>query len=230
MIDPPSLMPATPATRALFQAEAAALAPELGGLAGAYGLQIDLGEPVTLPRTPMLGCWARLSWNGTDYAGSLRARADESLPFADDVFRVVVLSHVLEHVPHTAELLAEATRVLAPDGLLAITGFHPVSGWWPWLMWKAHREHRSGFSVIAPMWLRPRLGRSDVNVYAVRRFGSLWPSQYMPQVTVSVPAGGCYLMLGRKRRHAVTPLRVIRSRSRASGPASLAPGAHRECA
>lgn len=223
-------MPVTPATRALFQAEAAALAPELGGLAGAYGLQIDLGEPMTLPRTPMLDCWARLSWDGAGYAGSLRARADEALPFADDAFRVVVLSHVLEHVPHTAELLAEAARVLAPDGLLAVTGFHPVSGWWPWLMWRARREKRSGFSVVAPMWLRPRLGRCEVNVYAMRRFGSLWPSRQVPEPTISVPAGGCYLLLGRKRHHAVTPLRTLRARSRAQQPAPLAPGAHRECA
>lgn len=229
MTEPFSLFPATPATGALFRAEAAALAPELSGLAGAYGLQIDLGPPSTLPRTPMLSAWARLSWDGSGYAGSLRARADESLPFVDDVFRVVVLSHVLEHLPHADEVLAEATRVLAPDGLLAITGFHPLGAWWPWLMWHLRSGHRGSLSVVAPVWLRPRLVRRDVSVYAVRRFGSVWPSRHAPAPTATA-IGGCYLLLGRKRRHAVTPLRPRRARARASAPATLAPGVHRECA
>jgi SAM-dependent methyltransferase len=38
------------------------------------------------------------------------------LPFASDFFDVVILNHVLEHVPAPNQLLAEIWRVLAPEG------------------------------------------------------------------------------------------------------------------
>ncbi|SBW22331.1 methylase involved in ubiquinone/menaquinone biosynthesis [Candidatus Protofrankia californiensis] len=43
------------------------------------------------------------------------------LPFAQDgVYDLVLLSHVLEHIPEPAGLLAEARRVVADDGLVAV--------------------------------------------------------------------------------------------------------------
>lgn len=43
------------------------------------------------------------------------------LPFADGTFAVIWCSEVLEHVADTARFLAEARRVLAPGGTLALT-------------------------------------------------------------------------------------------------------------
>lgn len=49
-------------------------------------------------------------------------RADAtSLPFTDSSFDSVVLGEVLEHVVSDRTALAEAARVLRPDGILAIT-------------------------------------------------------------------------------------------------------------
>ncbi len=218
---------ATAAMQTIRAAEAAVLAPELGGLAGGHGLYICVGTHMELPRTPMLGVWAHLVLgDDTLFDGSVHARSDEPLPFNDDVFRVVVLSHALEWTPHAAQLLSEVTRVLAPNGLIAITGFRPLAAWWPWLIWRA-RGCELGFSVIAPTWLRPGLMRRDIEVYATRRFGPAWPTSTGGSVS---RVGGCYLMLGRKRRQALTPLRLreMQSRSRAHSP--LATGAQRECA
>lgn len=227
MSDAYSQLHATAAMRTMRAAESAVLMPELIGLRGEYGLCACVGAHMKLSGTPMLDNWVCLAL-GADarFGGSVHARSDEPLPFRDDTFRVIVLSHVLEWTPHVTELLSEATRILAPNGVIAITGVHPVSGWWPWLLWRARRSEL-GFSVIAPMWLRPHLLRRDIEVYATHRFGPAWPTSRVG----GAPDGlGCYVLLGRKRRQAVTPLRVRAARSGAPAGAPLPTGAQRECA
>ena len=44
-----------------------------------------------------------------------------TLPFRDGSFDTVLSVQVLEHTPHPAALMAEMSRVLAPDGLLILT-------------------------------------------------------------------------------------------------------------
>ncbi|HET7358610.1 MAG TPA: methyltransferase domain-containing protein, partial [Rhodanobacteraceae bacterium] len=197
-------------------------APELGGLAGAHGLLVTAAA-LRLPATPLLGRWACLHMDGAGFAGDLRARADEALPFLDDVFRVVLLSHALEHAPSAVDLLDEATRVLAPEGLLLVTGFHPLSAWAPWLLCQGRQRPW----LAGPAWLRARLAARGVQTYAVRRFGPPVPG------TAAMPGpawlGGGFLLLARKHRAAVRPLRgTVRNGRVAVG--AFAPGARRECA
>ena len=85
-------------------------------------------------------------WTGADLERSpevdLRTRTDadfvsfdgERLPFADASFDLVFCKQVLEHVRRPAPLLAEAARVLRPDGWLAgstshLEAFHSRSVW-----------------------------------------------------------------------------------------------------
>lgn len=51
----------------------------------------------------------------------LTAVAAEALPFPDGAFDVVVMSDVLEHVDNDRAALAEALRVVAPNGLLLVS-------------------------------------------------------------------------------------------------------------
>jgi SAM-dependent methyltransferase len=55
--------------------------------------------------------------------------APEALPFASNSIDLIVMPHALEMSadPHAA--LAEATRVLVPEGRLVIVGFNPMSLW-----------------------------------------------------------------------------------------------------
>ena len=69
----------------------------------------------------------------------------DALPFMDDSFNAIVLCHLPELLPITDEMIAEYTRVLAPDGHLIILGCNPrsmwgIRRWWKkdesWLWWR----------------------------------------------------------------------------------------------
>jgi 2-polyprenyl-3-methyl-5-hydroxy-6-metoxy-1,4-benzoquinol methylase len=44
----------------------------------------------------------------------------EQLPFADDTFGVVIIKHVVEHLPHPENAIAELGRVIAAGGVLIL--------------------------------------------------------------------------------------------------------------
>lgn len=216
-----------PATRALLADEAAQLHRELAGAAGRWGLLLSAHAQEVLPPTPMLDRWVRLHAGSGRLDGDVQARADEPLPFASDAFRVVVLSHALETLSHPHQMLDEAVRVLAPGGLLAVTGFHPVSAWTPWLWWQGRDD--ADVALTWPGTWSHRLSGHGMEPYALRRVGGMTPWRASAGVR-SGGARGAFLLLAGKRRAAVTPLRFPPVHARPVVPARWAPGARRECA
>ncbi|MEA2826043.1 MAG: hypothetical protein QOG43_482 [Actinomycetota bacterium] len=80
--------------------------------AGAKGTGVDLTEKaVALTRQ-------RLVAEGLE--AEVRVADAESLPFADGEFDIVYSWGVLHHTPNPARALAEAQRVLAPNGVLKV--------------------------------------------------------------------------------------------------------------
>lgn len=69
-------------------------------------------------------------------------------PFGDDTFERVEMSHILEHLEHTREVLSEVARILAPGGILVIRVPHFSRGFTHW-------EHRRGFDVTFSYYFRP---------------------------------------------------------------------------
>jgi SAM-dependent methyltransferase len=211
--------------RGLLAAEAQALAPELQRCAGAYALQVSAIARAVPPALPMLDRWVHLHLDGGRCAGDLHARPDEPLPFLDDAFGLVLLSHAVEVAPDPQFLLREAARVLAPGGMLALTGMHPASGWLPWLLWRGQR----GVSLESPLRIGHWLRGAELNVERVQRVGPMWPSSAVVPHQGG-PLGGGYLLIARKRRQAAAPVR-LRPRGIAAAPvAGLAPGARRSAA
>jgi SAM-dependent methyltransferase len=217
--------------KALLADETAALAHELARCAGDHGLHIAAAPGVPLPPMPLLGHWTQMRVRGATLAGDVQASAAEPLPFLDDAFGVVLLRHALEVAAVPAELLREAARVLEPGGMLAITGVHPLSCWAPWVLWRS-RVPRPSLSL--PLWWLRRLAEADFEAVAVRRLSSLMPTAVDGGSTygssthgAGSPLGGGYMIVARKRRLAMTPLRVKTAPITAPLRGTLASGARR---
>jgi len=50
----------------------------------------------------------------------LQVASAEELPFADHFFGIVIIKHVVEHLPHPEKAIAELGRVIAPGGVLIL--------------------------------------------------------------------------------------------------------------
>ncbi len=104
---------------------------------------------------------------GNDRADITIAR-DGGLPLASGVASAVLSSQVLEHVPDPRRYLAEAHRVLAPDGVLLLSThgawrYHPdPTDYWRWTREGLELElDNAGFH---PIWMRGVLGPSATAV------------------------------------------------------------------
>lgn len=51
---------------------------------------------------------------------ALQTASAEELPFADGAFNVVIIKHIVEHLPHPEQAIAEIGRVTAPGGILIL--------------------------------------------------------------------------------------------------------------
>lgn len=126
--------------------------------APAVRLGFDLGAG-TAPFIPDLErSWPGLRMVAVDAVADDRAElvADASfLPLADGVADLVTAFHLFQHVPDTRRALAEAGRVLKPDGLLLISfpfmcGSGRSRDLWRWTRAGMETElRRAGFTVVA---------------------------------------------------------------------------------
>lgn len=103
---------------------------------GDRALQIGLPLLDTLRANGMREHWLLLSDTLDEKEEPIRedwhriTALPEALPFANETFDLVVLPHCLDFSPAPQQLLAEAVRVLAPEGRLILTGFNPLGLWW----------------------------------------------------------------------------------------------------
>jgi SAM-dependent methyltransferase len=221
--------------QALMQRELAMLGPLLGGVYGVWGLHIRPHElaPLTLP-AHLLSAVVELSLDDAGRcAGSLRCEPWQ-LPFASESFKLVVAQHVLEQVAAPDEGAEELARVLAPEGVALLFGFNPLSLWRPWVA----RRLRSGLQFASARGWRQKLERAQLDVLQVRQVGVWGPwaaeagagSQEVRSLPVLGQLGASWLLIARKRRSTLTPLRLTPARSDLKLNPTLVSGAHRECA
>ncbi|MHA6203828.1 class I SAM-dependent methyltransferase [Dyella soli] len=212
--------------RSLLAEETVALVPELQRCSGTHALMVSAARQDAPPVLPLLGNWTRLRINQGRYDGDLRARSDEPLPFVDDAFDLVLLRHALEVAPAPLALLEEASRVLAPGGVLALTGLHPFSAWLPWMMWRT-RGHAP--AMRSPLLLERWVRRIELDIERVERVGRLWPSS-SAGLDATHAFGGGYLLIARKRRRMSAPIRLKPKAVPSPVNVGLAPGARRNVA
>ena len=97
--------------RSLLAQETIALVPGLQRCSGTHALMVSAASDDAPPVLPLLGNWTRLTLDRQRYAGDLRARGDEPLPFIDDAFDLVLLRHALEVSVAPQQMLEEAVAM-----------------------------------------------------------------------------------------------------------------------
>lgn len=212
--------------RQLLDAQTRVLMPDLQRCSGSHALLI--GTPLDAPPAlPMLPCWTRLYLQDGRYRGDLVAATDQRLPFVDDAFELVLLRHVLEMAPAPSALLGEAVRVLAPGGMLVLTGMHPIGGWSPWFYWRARGQSRR---LQMPWRLRHSLREAGLQMQRIQRVGSLLPGRRTSGAAPASLVGGGYVLIARKQPRIVTPLRIRPVSVRMIANGQLSPGTRRNAA
>jgi SAM-dependent methyltransferase len=223
--------------KALFARELVALAPIVSGIYGNYGLFLRAHTAASAALSAhLLGTTVELALTEKQFAGA--ARCDPAqLPFASDSFKLLVAQHVFEQIDQADECVAELARVLAPEGVALILGFNPLSLWRPWLWLNAPRGPSALHLRSARTW-QQLLARESVDTLQVRYPGVLLPRADLPAATAEVSVlartlgclGSSWLVLARKRRSTLTPLRLRTAPRELALNPRLAPGAHRACA
>jgi SAM-dependent methyltransferase len=207
--------------RGLLADETVAYLPDLRRCAGSRALLLSAVAHDRPPNPPYLGQWVTLRLAEGQLQGDIRASANEPLPFLDQVFDLVLLRHALEPASLS---LDEVVRVLAPGGVLVLTGVNPLSGWTPWWLWQTRG---SASHATSPIQLAARLRRADLQVERVQRVGRLLPLGPNGNSEVSGILGGGYVLVARKRGPMSIPTRLRPKPVTAPVQAGLAPGARR---
>ncbi|TAL98882.1 MAG: methyltransferase domain-containing protein [Rhodanobacter sp.] len=213
--------------RRLQDAQMRALMPELQRCFGTHALMLGAAKGARPPALPMLGSWVRLYLHDGCYLGDLRAAALEPLPFMDDVFDLVLLRHALEVSPAASGLLVQAIRVLAPGGVLALTGVHPLSGWMPWLRWQAGGR---SLRLQLPLRLQRVLRQEGLGIELAQRVGRSWP--WLPALDRKAANvfGGGYVLIARKHPRLALPRRIVPTTVAVPAGGRLSPGTRRSSA
>jgi hypothetical protein len=234
MID--SSFHATDPVHGLLARELAATAAILGGVYGNFGLIVrpHVDAPAQLP-AHLLGSAVHLA---VDTRRCLRGAVvcePVQLPFAADSFMLVVAQHVMEQVEDEAGFAAELARVLAPEGIALVFGFNPFGTWRSWVM-RQQQRYRTHLHLQSAHAVRGMLARECVDTLQVRFPGLLWPGAKSGSTAGAERAsplarwGSSWMLVARKRRSTLTPLRVRAAARDAAIQPRLAAGAHRECA
>lgn len=225
-----------PAGQAVLTRERVWLDALLPDLFGYYLVEVgNPGCPERLRATRIRHTF-RMALGGSDWdAGAMATVHGEAdaLPFDSEAVDVLILSHVLEFEEASAAVLAEAERVLRPEGHLLVLSFNRTSHWqfWRWLE-PARGARRPPWS--GQFFSGPQLGRwlDELGFDTLQR-GSLmfrppiqshrwqarwedlegWGERFLPAV------GGVNVLLARKRVATMTPLKPQRGPLWAGGRA-----------
>lgn len=234
MSDPQRLY-ASASLHSLFVRELTMLAPILGGVFGNRGLFLrpDPDAPNTLP-AHLLATMHELALADGRLHGVARCDHD-ALPFANDSFKLVIAQHVLEQVDDAQTMASELARVLAPEGVALVLGFNPIS---PWRLWLSASAWRAGVTLrirSAQAW-QQLLMREQIDTLQIRYPGAWWPTpggvatEKNATLTPFSRLRSSWLLLARKHRSTLTPLRLKSSAREMALKPRLAPGAHRASA
>jgi len=207
-----------PLGRALLEQERAAVGHALECVFGEQCLQVGSWGPpssfLDLARTQRRASVSLQS----DIPACIRAQPSQ-LPVQSDSIDALLLPHTLEFDRHPHEVLREAQRVLRPEGCLLVLGFEPLGAWA-----LRSRLTRGGFppgiaQLLSAGRLTDWLKLLGLDVDPAQRFlftlpfaraqsGRLQRWADGAGRAVGSRLSGGYVLVAKKRVHAVTPIRL----------------------
>ncbi len=110
----------------------------------------------------------------------------EELPFAPNSFGMIIIKHVVEHLPHPEQAIRELGRILSPDGVLILSAPNLDS-----LLKPLKGEQWIGYQDPTHISLKPpdewiRLLQEEARLTILRAFSDgFWDVPYLP----ILPAG-----------------------------------------
>ncbi|MDA0789151.1 MAG: methyltransferase domain-containing protein [Proteobacteria bacterium] len=142
------------------------------------------------------------------------------LPFEDDSIDVILLHHLLDFLESPLETLREVSRVALPMGYLVIIGFNPISSWGLWKLGAsfAHRAPWFGHFIRPGRlmdWLdvlNYKIDRAQYCLYRPPVFTTHGkPPDYSRGLSrvANLPFGSVYIIVARKQKGAMTPIRPV---------------------
>lgn len=217
--------------QALLAREMTALAPILSGAYGNCGLVLRPRQGDAALPPHLLGKIVELDIEADGlFSGAVRC-APGQMPFASESFKLLIAQHAFEQIADTDACIAELARVLAPEGIVLMLGFNPLGTWRPWLL-----RHARGLRLGSAHACKSLLARERIDTLQLRFPGLLWPhvrtttgletARHSPLARF----GSSWLLIARKRRSTLTPIRLRKAVREAARAPQLAPGAHRNCA
>jgi SAM-dependent methyltransferase len=141
------------------------------------------------------------------------------LPVASGSIDLVMLPHILEHIDNPRQALAEACRIVKPQGHIVLFGFNPYSLWGLKKLWTRHKNNPpwSGnffSSSSIKEWLtladfelikhKTLLFRPPVNARLYKKL------EFMEWIgrKLNAPIGGIYLIVAQAKVIPLTPIKL----------------------
>jgi len=117
---------------------------------------------------------------------ALQTASAETLPFADQSFDVVIIKHIVEHLPHPSKAISEIGRVIAPGGILILSTPNLDSLLRPWKgdRWIGYQDP-THISLKSPATWLDWIERSGFSIQHVFADG-FWDVPYIRFVPIQI--------------------------------------------
>lgn len=206
--------------RMLVQSEQPLFSSLLENYYGKHALLIGVPNQMDLLQASEMACQSMVSPLMTEHHLTNYIEGDFlELPFSTGSIDLVLLPHTLEWVDNPRQLLAEACRIIKPEGLIMVAGFNPYSAWGlkkslnqnKHIPWSSHFIHGN----LVKQWLRLADFTIEKQVGALYRppisnVGIYKKLHFLEKIgSVCYPFfSGIYIFLARAKVIPLTPIKL----------------------